>query len=279
MMPMSTKTCQEKDELAEQQAKSGQNEEAMNLFIEAAECWKRWESFTKTASSYERAYEHAMLACLYAEAATLVMDAGSFWIKQGEHEKFEINCQIASEAYILAAEREKDPNRFIDSAFCAVLGGDIAMAKELIHAAAKTIVGEGKDIIVLILMLIEYQLGEADKYIEQILVDNHDKNELKRIRGLFNLVFTGFVRTSLESEAAVTIASLAESIGMEPSRTKKLVKRGIDAGLIPAYLDDELEELVVDTDHYDTDTLALRKGPILSRDLEDPGAWDLDLED
>lgn len=276
---MATKTCQEKDELAEKLAKDGHNEKAMDTFIEAAECWNRWESFSKVAYSYERAYEHAMLANLYAKAASLVMDAGASWLKQGEHEKFEINCQIASEAYILAAEREKKPNRFIDSAFCAVLGGDIAMARELIHAAAQTIGEEGKEIIILVLMLTEYQLGEADKYIEQILVDIQDRKELKRIRGLFNLVFTGFVRTSLESEAAVTIASLAESIGMEHSRTKKMVKRGIEAGLIPAYLDEELEELVVDSDHYDVSTLELRKGPILSRDLEDPGAWDLDLDE
>lgn len=278
-MPMSTKICQEKDELAEQQAKDGHNEKAMSLFIEAAECWKRWESFTKAANSYERAYEHAMLACLYSKAATLVLDAGYSWNKQGEHEKFEINCQIASEAYIMAAEREKKQKYFIDSAFCAVLGGDIAMARELIHAAAQTIVGKGKEVIILVLMLTEYQLGEADKYIEQILVDTQDKHELRRIRSLFNLVFTGFVRTSLVSEAAVTIASLAESIGMEHNRTKYLVRKGIDAGLIPAYLDDELEEIVVDRDHYDIDALALRKGPILSRDLEDPGAWDIDFED
>jgi hypothetical protein len=128
-------------------------------------------------------------------------------------------------------------------------------------------------------MLIEYQLGEADKYIEHILVDSQDKVELRKIRRLFNLVFTGFVRTSLESEAAVTIASLAKSIGMEHNRTKKLVRKGIDVGLIPAYLDEELEEIVVDRDHYDVDALALRKGPILSRDLEDPGAWDLDLDE
>ena len=276
---MSTKACQEQDELAEKKAKDGLNEVAMNLFIEAAECWKRWESFSKAALSYERAYEHAMLSNLYTKAASLVMDAGYSWNKQGEHEKFEINCQIASEAYILAAEREKDPKHFIDSAFCAVLGGDIAMARELIHAAAQTIVNEGKEIIILILMLTEYQLGEADTYIEQILVDTQDKIELKRIRGLFNLVFTGFVRTSLESEAAVTVASLATSIGMEHNRTKQLVRKGIDAGLIPAYLDEELEEIVVDRDHYDVDALALRKGPILSRDLEDPGAWDLDIDD
>jgi hypothetical protein len=276
---MSTKICQEKEKLAEEQANCGRNEEAMNLFIQTADCWKRWESYSKAAYHYERAYEHAMLANLYAKAASLVMDAGYSWNKQGEHEKFEINCQIASEAYILAAEREKDPKHFIDSAFCAVLGGDIAMARELIHAAAQTIVSEGKEIIILVLMLTEYQLGEADKYIEQILVDTQDQNEMKRIRGLFNLVFTGFVRTSLESEAAVTIASLAESIGMNDERTKQLVKKGIDAGLIPAYLDEELEELVVDTDHYDASVLALRKGPILSRDLEDPGAWDLDLDE
>jgi hypothetical protein len=279
MMLLSIKNCQELDKAAEEAAKYGHNEKAMNLFIDAAECWKRWESFTKAASSYERAYEHAMLACLYAKAASLVMDAGSFWIKQGEHEKFEINCQIASEAYILAAERERNPNRFIDSAFCAVLGGDIAMARELIHAAAQTIVREGQEIIILVLMLTEYQLGEADKYIEQILVDTQEPNEMKRIRGLFNLVFTGFVRTSLESEAALSIASLAESIGMEHNRTKQLAKKGIEAGLIPAYLDEELEELVIDTDLYDTTSLALRKGPILSRELEDPGAWDLELDE
>jgi hypothetical protein len=251
----------------------------MDRFIQAAECWKRWESFSKAACSFERAYEHAMLANLYTKAASLVMNAGYSWNKQGEHEKFEINCQIASEAYILAAEKEKNPKHFIDSAFCAVLGGDITMARELTHAAAKTVVGEGKEIIILVLMLIEYQLGEADKYIEHILVDSQDKVELRKIRRLFNLVFTGFVRTSLESEAAVTIASLAKSIGMEHNRTKKLVRKGIDVGLIPAYLDEELEEIVVDRDHYDVDALALRKGPILSRDLEDPGAWDLDLDE
>ncbi|UCE09822.1 MAG: hypothetical protein JSW61_12745 [Candidatus Thorarchaeota archaeon] len=271
--------CQKAEKLAEERAKEGRNTDATNLFSRAGDCWKRWESFAKAARSYERAYEHAMLCQEYTRAAELVMEAGETWIKQGEFEKFEIDCQIASEAYVLATEAERDPALFVEGAFCAIQGGDLEMAKQLIHAASETTRGQQMERINLALMLSEYDFGDADRYIDGAVVRVLDRDGIRRTRRAFSLVFAGFVRTSLESEAAVTLASLAESTGLDTHKLKELVERGIEEGIIPAFLDPETQELVVDADRFDVSSLARRKGPIMSRDLEDPGAWDVDLED
>jgi hypothetical protein len=92
--------CSKQDELAEEKAGEGLNEEAMALFVSAAECWRRRESFARAANCFERAYEHAMLAHRYSKAANVMVEGGYSWIKEGHHDKFEIDCQIASEAYI-----------------------------------------------------------------------------------------------------------------------------------------------------------------------------------
>jgi len=99
------------------------------------------------------------------------------------------------------------------------------------------------------------------------------------IREHFKLAFLGFVRTSLESEFAISVRSLSESTGLPEKKVEALVKRGIAEGLLPGYFDDDTREIVVDTDRADVSTLARRKKPILSQDIEDPGAWDLDLDD
>ncbi|MCK4740189.1 MAG: hypothetical protein KAT22_01480 [Candidatus Thorarchaeota archaeon] len=276
---MESSDCLAAQQEAEEKANRGSNEEAAELFASSAKCWQRWESFGKAAGCYERAYEHAMLAQRYSRAASLLMAAGSAWIKQGEHEKFEIDCQIAAEAHIMAAEEERDPKHFIRGAFCAIIGGDLEMAKQLIHAAAETTRGQVKELINLALMLSEYQFGEADRYIESIIVEIHDRDKIREVRKTFELVFAGFVRTSLESEAAVTIISLVESTGLEHAKVEKLARKGVEEGLIPAYYDSESKELVIDADRYDMDALELRQGPILSRDLKDPGAWDIDPDE
>ena len=276
---MESSDCLAAQQEAEEKANRGSNEEATDLFGRSAKCWQRWESFAKAARCYERAYEHAMLSQHYSRAATLLMNAGASWIKQGEHEKFELDCQIAAEAHIMAAEEEKDPKHFIEGAFCAIIGGDLEMAKQLIHAAAETTKGQVKELINLALMLSEYQFGEADRYIESILVEIHDRDKIREVRRTFELVFAGFVRTSLESEAAVTVVSLVESTGLEFAKVEKLVKKGVEEGLIPAYFDDESKEIVIDAERYDMDALELRQGPILSRDLKDPGAWDIDRDE
>ncbi|MBD3406683.1 MAG: hypothetical protein GF411_11260 [Candidatus Lokiarchaeota archaeon] len=275
---MGTDTCKEREEEAEKNASTGCNDKALMYFLAAAECWKRWESFAKAANAFERAYEHGMLCQKYARASEAMLEAGMAWIKQGQYEKFEIDCQIGAEAFILAAEEEKDPHRFVDGAFFSILGGDIELARQLIHAAVETTRGKAKELVNLALMLSEYHYGEADRYIEAAIVRVLDRDEIKRIRKYFKLMFAGFVRASLESEAAVTMASLAESTGMDKDRVTKLIKQCVYQGLIPAYYDEVSEELVVDQDRYDISDLARRKGPIMSRELDDPGAWDMDLE-
>ena len=275
---MGTSDCQRMEGQAEEKAKGGQNSEAMDIFLRTAECYMRWESFAKAARSYERAYEHAMLAQEYSKAASVMMEAGEAWLRQGEYEKFEIDNQIASEAYILAAEHERNPARFVDGAFCAIIGGDLEMARQLIHAATETTRGQFKEQVNFALMLSEYQFGDADRYLEAAITRVLNREGVQVIRRVFLLTFAGFVRATLESEAAVTISSLALGVGLNAEKVKRLVRRGIDRGLIPAYLDEDSEELVVDSDRFDLSSLALRRRPILSSDLEDPGAWDIEHE-
>ncbi|MHA2140962.1 MAG: hypothetical protein ACXADC_10815 [Candidatus Thorarchaeota archaeon] len=269
--------CSKQEELAEEKAVRGLNDEAMDLFASAAECWKRWESFGRAATCFERAYEHAMLAHRYSKAANVMIEGGYSWIKQGHHDKFEIDCQIASEAYILAAENEEDPSYFVEGSLCAITGGDIELAKQLIHAAAETTKGQIRELIIFALMLSEYHFGDADLYIEEVLPTAVDKQMIRKAQRYLYLILTGFIRTSLESEVAITMVSLGESTGMKDEKLAKLVRKGIQEGLIPAYFDADSGELIVDSDRYDISALAERKGPIMSRDLEDPGAWDLDL--
>jgi tetratricopeptide (TPR) repeat protein len=276
---MTSSDCEPFEQKAEEFAKEGKNWESLNQFEKAAECWRRWESFKKAACAFERAYEHAMLVFQYSKAAEFLIEAGYSWIKQGEFEKFELDCQIAAEAYLLAAEEEKNPVRFVDGSFCSILGGDLDLGKELIDAALKTTDGEPRELAIIASLLSEYQFGEAYEGIEEISQNAQDKDRIRRVRHYFILLFGSFVRTTLESEAAASISSLSKSTGIDAKRIKSFVRRGISEGLIPAYLDDETEELIVDTDRVDIETLTLRKGPILSRDLEDPGAWDIDLDE
>jgi len=261
MQPMD---CDKHEKAAEKLAKDGKNLEATKLFQQAAKCWTSWESFSKAAQ---------------AEAALMMTTAGASWIKHGEHEKFEIDCQIAAEAYVSAAGAEKDPLLLLDGAYCAITGGDIDMARSLIHAVIETTKGEATGLIDLALMLTEYRFGDAHKMIESILADELDREHLGKIRRSFALVLAGFIRTSLESEAAITLASLEESTGLTRKSLKRTVSSAIEKGYIPAYYDEETDELVIDSDRFDVDALEARKGPILSRDLEDPGAWDMELED
>lgn len=271
--------CKKKEELAEKLADEGKNTEATELFVGAAECWKRWESFGKAAQAFERAYEHASLAQSCSEAALFMTAASAAWAKHGEHERFEICCQIAAQSYVAAAEEEKDPLLLIDGAYCAVTGGDIDLARMLLNAAIESTSGEATALIDLGLMLAEYRFGDADMMISQVLRDELDSEDFGKVQRAFELVLSGFIRTSLESEAAVTIASLVESTGVEKKKLLRLIRRGITTGFIPAYLDEATEELVIDSDKYDISVLEARKGPIMSRDLDDPGAWDIDLND
>lgn len=270
--------CESIEQSAEKLAEKGKNTEAMRLFKKAAECYTQWESFSKAAHAYERAYEHGMLANECLEAALSMTAASSAWIRHGEHEKFEIDCLLAAEAYISAAAAEKDPMLLLDGAYCAITGGDIEMARSLIHGVIEVTKGQVTGLIDLALMLTEYRFGDAEKLIESILVDQLEKENLNKIKRSFELVLAGFIRTSLESEAAVTIASLEESTGLSKIRLKKIIRNLIEKGYIPAYYDEDSEELVIDSERFDIESLETRKGPILSRDLEDPGAWDMDLD-
>lgn len=265
--------------MAEAMAENGLNEEAMYGFLQAAECWSRWESFSKTAMCYERAYEHGMLCHQYKAAAETIMKAAWAWARQGEHDKYGLDCQIASDAYMAAADEEKDPLPLVDAAFSSILGGNLDMARKLIHGALETTRGKGKELVDLALMLSEYDFGKADTYIESVLAGLLEQDELSKVKRDFFLILSEFVRASLESEAAITIASLAVSTGLDQTRLRELVKKGIDEGLIPASFDEETEEVVIDASRYDPESLTLRKGPILSRDLKDPGAWDADLDE
>jgi hypothetical protein len=128
-------------------------------------------------------------------------------------------------------------------------------------------------------MLSEYQFGDADKYIDAAIARVMTRDGVSKLRSWFLLIFAGFVRTSLESEVALTLGSLVVSTGLEAKRVESLVKRAIEEGLIPAYLDDDSGELVVETDRADVSSLSQRKRPIMSSDLDDPGAWDIDLDD
>lgn len=275
---MAIEDCKEAQAIAEARAKKGNNKVAMKLFYKTAECWNRWESFVKAAQAYERAYEHGMLCHEYSTAIDYLLKGAMAWMRQGEYEKFELDYQIAAEGHIMAAEKDKNPQHFIEGAFCAIVGGDIDFAKELIHASVETLKGTAKEKTNLALMLLEYQFGDADRYIESALKRVLDRKGVKKVRQIFTLTFEGFVRTSLESEAAVTVRSLSESTGLSEDVVESLVRRGTRNGHIPAFLDEETLELIVDSDRFDLSRLKRRKGPIQSRELEDPGAWDMELD-
>lgn len=279
MSAMQPMDCNDLEQAAEELAKVGKNLEAMKRFSIAAECWTKWESYSKAAQAYERAYEHGMLACEYAEAALVMTMASALWIRHGEHDKSEMNCQIAAEAYVSAAGAEKNPLYFLEAAYCSITGGDIDMARSLLHAVIETTKGEVTSLIDLALMLTEYRFGDADKMLRDVLADELDREHYSKMERAFELVLAGFIRTSLESETVISLSSLAESTGIEDTRLKHIVTGAIKKGFIPAYYDQDSDELVIDSDRIDVSTLEKRKGPILSRDIDDPGAWDIDLDE
>ncbi len=272
---MERSDCQTLLDNAEALGDAGKNVRAMEEFTRAAECWQKWESFSRAALAYERAYEHAMLERRYCEAARLLLRAGYQWMRQAEYDKFELDCQIAADACLMAAERDRDPSMLVDATLYALLGGDRDMVKELLRAAQRTSDLADERVLRVAFLMSEFEFGVADDYIETVLTKVLDEERLADVREFFVLMFAGFVRASLESEVALTVSSIAESTGMKVSRARRIIRRSIERGLIPAYLDEENDELVVDSDRFDADLLALRQRPILSRDLEDPGAWDI----
>ncbi len=276
---MGTSECKRAESLAEEYATKGENRKAMEMFTRAADCWSRWESYAKSAAAYERAYEHAMLVNDYATAANLVQESAEEWIKNGNYDKFEMGYQVASEAYIMAAEAKKDPRWLVEGAFCSIVGGDLDMTRQLIHAAMQTTRGRFRELINLALMLSEYHFGDADLYIKAAVARVLDKSGVQKMMRLLKFVFAGFVRTTLESEMAVTISNLVESTGLADYRVRELINECIRKGWIPASLDSETDELVVDPDRYDLEDLTRRKAPIMSRSLKDPGAWDVENND
>ncbi len=276
---MPSSECLRIEQLAEERARVGCNEEAVELFLRAGRCWRAWEAFNRAAVAYERAYEHSVLCHDYTRAADFMMEAAYYWIRQGEHEKFELDCRIAADTYVSAAEQSKNPSRLVDAVFSAILGGNIDLSHELIHAAIESSRGQSRELLNLALMLAEYQFGDADRYIDAALARTMTKREIERIRRQFMLLFAAFVRTSLESEVAITISSLAESTGLDLIRTEQLLQQCINEGLIPGYVDEDSKELIVDTDRANIADITRRRRPILSRDLRDPGAWDIEPEE
>ncbi|MFW9806046.1 MAG: hypothetical protein ACFFFK_04895, partial [Candidatus Thorarchaeota archaeon] len=195
---MGQSECQKLEKLAEEMAKTGKNSEAMALFKRAGDCWKNWESFSKAAEAYERAYEHGMLAQEYTDAAQIMTNAGAAWVKHGEHEKFEVDCQIAAQAFVSAAEEKKNPYLLLDGAFCAITGGDLELSRQLIDAVIQVTKGEVTGLIDLALMLTEYRFGDANKLMETVLAGEIEREELVKLRHSFDMVLAGFIRTSIE---------------------------------------------------------------------------------